>query len=371
MTKGSLHRKVLFHLGHPAHFHLFKHVISKLKESNSAVFILIKKKDVLENLVRSSGWEYTNILEGGRKDSKLGIAKGMLLQDLRLFQFCRKHKPGLLIGTSFAISHVGKILGIPSINVNEDDAGVVPLYARMAYPWASVILSPTACSNGKWEHKTIHYQGYHELAYLHPNHFSPDAEIVKKYIPAKTTYCLLRFAKLTAHHDEGVSGISDELAMRLIERLRPHMQVVITSERPLSPELEPYRLAVSPEDMHDVMGFARLYIGDSQTMAAEAGVLGIPYIRYNDFVGRIGYLEEMENHYQLGRGIKPGNEQVLLEAVEELIMNENLANHWQQKRQQMLSEKIDFSKFMVWFIQQYPGSVQIFRDNPKNPRIPG
>ena len=42
------------------------------------------------------------------------------------------------------------------------------------------------------------------------------------------------------------------------------------------------------------MAFASLYIGDSQTMAAEAGVLGVPFVRFNDFVGRIGYLRELE-----------------------------------------------------------------------------
>ena len=36
------------------------------------------------------------------------------------------------------------------------------------------------------------------------------------------------------------------------------------------------------------VAFASLYIGDSQTMAAEAGVLGVPFVRFNDFVGRLG-----------------------------------------------------------------------------------
>ncbi len=55
--------------------------------------------------------------------------------------------------------------------------------------------------------------------------------------------------------------------------------------------------------MHHVMAFASLYIGDSQTMAAEAGVLGVPFVRFNDFVGRIGYLRELEDTYHLGYGI--------------------------------------------------------------------
>lgn len=51
------------------------------------------------------------------------------------------------------------------------------------------------------------------------------------------------------------------------------------------------------------MVFASLYIGDSQTMSAEAGVLGVPFVRFNDFVGRIGYLRELEDVYELGYGI--------------------------------------------------------------------
>jgi anthranilate/para-aminobenzoate synthase component II len=69
--------------------------------------------------------------------------------------------------------------------------------------------------------------------------------------------------------------------------------------------------------MHHVMAFASLYIGDSQTMAAEAGVLGIPFIRFNDFVGRISYLDELENKYELGYGIKTNEEEKLFTEVPE------------------------------------------------------
>ena len=51
------------------------------------------------------------------------------------------------------------------------------------------------------------------------------------------------------------------------------------------------------------MVFSSLYFGDSQTMAAEAWVLGVPFVRFNDFVGRTGYLRELEDVYELGYGI--------------------------------------------------------------------
>lgn len=356
--------KILFHLGHPAHFHLFRNVIRNLKDKDHEIFILIKKKDVLEELLQEEGMEYFNLLPGGRKDSKMGIALGQLKQDVRMWKFVRKYKPDLLVGTSVTISHVGKLTGTPSVNINEDDAYVVPLYSKMAYPFAHVIVSPDPCNNGKWERKSIHYAGYHELAYLHPNHFQPDREVVEKYISTNDPYFILRFAKLGAHHDKGIKGITDEIAMQLTELLKSHGRILISSERALIPELEQYRIAINPVDMHHIMAYASLYIGDSQTMAAEAGVLGTPFIRFNDFVGKIGYLNEIENHYNLGVGIKTSEVDVLLETTEEMAQNGSLQDEFKFRRLQMMEEKIDVAQFLTWFIEQYPSSAKMMKQNP-------
>lgn len=351
--------KILFHLGHPAHFHLFKIVIGNLKNSGHQVFILIKKKDVLEDLLEQEQMDYFNILPEGRKDSMIGMAMGQIKQDLRMWKFVKKHKPDLLVGTSVAISHVGKLTGIPSINVNEDDAHIVPFYSKMAYPFASVIVSPDPCNNGKWEHKSVHYNGYHELAYLHPNHFQPDREIADQYISTNGPYYILRFAKLGAHHDKGIKGINNEIALEIIELLKSHGRILITSERELIPELEQYRIAINPIHMHHIMAFASLYIGDSQTMAAEAGVLGTPFIRFNDFVGRIGYLNELENKYKLGVGIRSNEVDRLLKVVEEMAQNKQLRDANKFRRLEMLEDKMDVAQFLTWFIGQYPESEKV------------
>lgn len=356
--------KILFHLGHPAHFHLFKNTITGLSNHGHKITILIKKKDVLEDLLKASGLEYKNILPHGRKDNKVSIAIGQLKQDSKLLSYCIRNRQNLLVGTSVAISHVGKVLCIPSINVNEDDADVVPLYAKLAYPWATEILSPGVCRMGKWEKKTTHYNSYHELAYLHPQHFTANQLIAKKYVDINKRYFIIRFAKLGAHHDEGIKGISNELSVKLVNILSPHGNVYITSERQLSEELEQYRIQINPIDMHHVMAFASLYIGDSQTMAAEAGVLGVPFVRYNGFVGRIGYLDEIENKYQLGYGIKPEYPDELLKKVEELVQNKNTISHFKAKRSLMLEEKINYSEFLIWFIEQYPESKKKMDMNP-------
>tara|TARA_Y100001935_G_C17307058_1_gene513013 strand:+ start:2309 stop:3406 length:1098 start_codon:yes stop_codon:yes gene_type:complete len=348
--------KILFHLGHPAHFHLFKNTILNLTQQGHKTSIIIKKKDILEELLINEGLKYKNILPEGRKNSKISIAIGLLKQDFQILKYCLKYKPNLLVGTSVPICHVGKFLGIPSINLNEDDASVVPLYSKLAYPFADIILSPTCCNNMKWDKKTIKYPGFHELAYLHPNNFKPNIKVCEKYIDTKEPFFILRFSSLNAHHDKGVKGINDKIALKLIEIIKPHGKVLITSERPLNSLLEKYRIKINPLDMHNFLAFAKMYIGDSQTMAAEAGVLGTPFIRFNDFVSKIGYLNEIENKYNLGYGFKPIEIDKMFSKIKELLFEADLKQKWIYKKNKMINDKIDVSEFLTWFISDYPKS---------------
>ena len=42
----------------------------------------------------------------------------------------------------------------------------------------------------------------------------------------------------------------------------------------------------------------------------------------------------------------------------------NLKEEWQVRRQKMLVDKIDVSAFYVWFIENYPESARIMKENP-------
>jgi predicted glycosyltransferase len=346
--------KILVYLGHPAHFHNYKNTITALKEHGHEVEILIKKKDILEDLLKNAGIPYHNILEEGRTNSKWGIFLGLLKRTIRMNRFCRQFHPDILTGSSVENSWIGPMRHIPVINIGEDDASIVPIYARLTYPGASVILCPDSCSCGKWDYKAVKYHGYQELGYLHPENFTPDKTVANKYIDTEKPYFLMRFSGLKAHHDTGVRGINNQIARKLISLLEPHGNVYITSERPLSEDLEPYRIAINPLDIHHVMAFADIYLGDSQTMAIEAGVLGVPFIRFNDFVGQIGVLSELEDGYKLGFGIKPDQEEKLYETVTSLLNMDNRKEVFQSRRQKMLSESINFADFLTNYIESYP-----------------
>lgn len=355
---------IVVQLSHPAHFHLYKITIKNLLDKGHKVYVLIKSKDILEDLMQNAGLPYYNILEDSKRRNKFDVLLDMFKKDWRILKFCKKHKIDLLTGSTPEVAHVGWLLNKKAIVVGEDDAAVVPAFGKVAGPFVQTVLSPIVCSNGKYDGKTTKYKSNQELAYLHPNHFSPEKSIVEKYFSADKPYFIFRFAKLNAHHDSGIQGINTEIAQKLIDLLKPHGDIYITAERELEPQFEQYRIKINPLDMHHVMAFADLYIGDSQTMAAEAGVLGVPFVRFNDFVGRIGYLRELEDDYQLGFGVKPSEVNRLYQVVEELLQMPNRKAVFQERRQKMLSDKIDFAKFLTWFLESYPQSKQIMKEDP-------
>lgn len=341
---------VLAYLGHPAHFHLFKETIKDLQAKSHKVIIVIKSKDVLEKLLIDSHLEYINIVPSQKQNGTIAKYFNLLNRLLALTKLILKHKPHKLIGSAAELAILGKIFHIPSYVFFEDDFEAVPKFAKIAGPLATYLVCPNCCSAWKWNDKKIGYNSYHELAYLHPNHFTPDINKVKGIFDLNTKNFILRFAQLTAYHDVGKSGITTQVAQTLIDLLAPHGNIYITSERPLEPQFEKYRIQISPLDIHHALYFADMYIGDSQTMTAEAAVLGTPAIRFNDFVGELAYLEELEHTYHLTFGIKTNHPNILIQKTKELLEIPDLKEEWSKRRTYMLSKSINFAEFMTSLI---------------------
>lgn len=354
----------LFMISHPAHFHMFKHTIENLRSAGNKVVIVIRPKDVLEQLCIDYGWDFIKTKDRPKKGGLLGLFIPLLEKTKEVYRIAKKEKPCMLIGSDGVLAYVGTLLGIPSFECYEDDAQAIKLYALMFFPFYTNVVSPRVTDAWLWNKKKIGYESYHELGYLHPNQFTPDKSVVEKYFSLDEPYFLIRFAQLTAHHDVGIHGINTEIAQKIIEMLKPHGRIFITSERPLEPQFEPYRIKVAPLDMHHVMAFADLYIGDSQTMAAEAGVLGTPFVRLNDFVGRLSYLNELENDYKLGYGHKTNDVEGFYRSIATWLNTPNRKEICAGRRQKMLSEKIDYAQFLTWFVENYPQSAQTMKENP-------
>lgn len=321
--------------------------------------ILIKSKDILEQLLIENNEAYTNILPEGRKSGRLGFLGGLIKRDIRLFQNTKNKTYHIFIGTDPSLAHVGLIKGIPAITVLEDDIEIIPQLARITFPFTMLILTPQECKTGKYERKTIHYRGYMKLAYLHPNHFKKKAAILKQ------PYFLIRISKLDAYHDSRIKGFTVPLLKEVIFKLEKKGTVYISSEGKLDESLKNYELKINPAEMQQVLANASMLISDSQSMTMEAAMLGIPSIRFSDFAGRISVLEELENKYGLTFGISANFSEKLFDKIDELMAFPDLEMEFQRRRELMLKDKIDVTAFLIWFIENFPKSVDIMKENPE------
>lgn len=356
----------MFFIVHPSKFHTFRHTINALQSRGHVVDVLITAKDVLEELVRTEGWTYKNIFPEGRKikgiPTYLSAGINTLRTIIRLERFLWGKKYDLFITDDLLVIN-GYFRKTPTILFQDDDVTAVP-ESVVLHRFATYILSQFVSDMGRYSYKKLPFHGYKELGSLHPKQFQPNQKVVRQFNPEMCRYFILRLVALRATHDVGKTGLSNDDVQRLVKILERHGKVFITSERTLPDQFEKYRINIKVNEIAHALYFADLLIADSQTMSAEAGVLGTPYIRFNDFVGRISYLDELENKYKLGFGIKTSEKNKLFAKVEELLKVENIKSEWTNKRERMLEEKIDMTSFMVWLFEQYPESKNKLSENP-------
>jgi predicted glycosyltransferase len=353
---------ILFEVNHPGQVHLLRHTYHQLLKRNHKLFVITKKDKMINHLLDFYNISY--ILLGEKGSGIHGKIFKQLHFDFQALKLVLKHKITLGVGSSITNDHVAAITKMNSIHLSDDDPEMVPLINNFSYPFADVILSPDCLSFLKYKNKNIGYAGYHELAYLHPNRFNPNPEVIHKIgIKETDTFFILRFVALIGHHDHGHAGISLEQKRKLIELLKPHGRIFITSEKNIEPEFEEYRLPVPPEDIHSLMYYATMFLGDSQTMTSEAAILGTPALKCNTFAGKLSVPNQIEDKYGLCYSYQPSDFHAFFNHTKQLIETKDLKKIWAQKRQIFLNDKIDVTSFFVWFIENYPASLKTIRED--------
>jgi uncharacterized protein len=350
--------RYLFFIVHPSKFLLYRRCIEALKKQGHAVEIAIAGKDVLESLVKESGWEYKNLFPKGRRPSGSGRIRiwvsmtwYFLLTLWRLYRLTSGKKYTLFEGDCLTI--IGRIRKVPSVLFIDDDFSITPAN-RVLYKPATAIISPSVTDLGPFNHKKIGLNTYKELAWLHPDVFKADISIAAKANPGMAPYAFLRLVSLTASHDAGKKGLSNAQLDILIHLLEKKYRVFISSERKLPEHLRRYIPDLSPHEITHLLSFADLYIGDSQTMTSEACLLGVPSLRINDFAGKISVMEEKESRFDLCYSYKTSEFDSLLERLHQLMATERLREIWAEKRKKMLDEIQNPSEMLTdFFLHPY------------------
>lgn len=344
---------ILIDIGHPGHVHLLHGVAEELKRHGHTLFYSVRNIPIAKRLMTHYGMiPYIDL--GDKKDSLLGKAQTILQQDIQIANFIRKNHIDLGLSSGLVLSHVSKLSHMKSYVFDDDDDIVEPLSVKFEHPLSDVVFTPD-CIRRKTK-QAVYYAGTHELAYLHPKRFTPDLTVLQHAgIQPDERFFIMRFVALKGHHDVGQQGLTLEQKKALVELLKPHGRVIITSERAIEPEFEQYRLPVPPEEIHSLMAYSAMFLGDSQTMTSEAAVLGVPALKCNTFAGRLSVPNMLEQRFDLCYAYQPQQFEEMYSHIERLLARdpEGLKNEWQKKRQRMLAEMIDPTEFFVNYIEEH------------------
>lgn len=292
--------RYLFYFVHPSKFHLFRVTINKLKEEGHHVDIIINSKDVLENLMKQEGWQYTNIFPNGRnvsnKPSLLSSALKFIITIIKLENFLFKNKRYDKFITDDSLVVNGILHRTKSFIFNDNDIITIKINKILFY-FADVIISPEATELGNFTYKKKSFKGNKALAHLHPDLFNVNNQVLEKYNLEKNKYCIIRTALLNATHDIGKNiGITDKDLNKLINYLLlKNIKPIIIAERTIQKEHERFIYKGKPIDLPSILFYSLFVITDSGTIATEAAVLGVPNFLINLLAKKVGVHHELKN----------------------------------------------------------------------------
>jgi predicted glycosyltransferase len=265
-----------------------------------------------------------------------------------------------LFVTDDLTTFIGRIIGVPSIFITDDDLSAVP-ESWILMITANHIFSPEICDLGKYNSKKIGYLGYKCLAHLHPNHFTSSIDYIDESYKNEP-YFFIRTVSATSTHDLGRKGLTDDTIRKIIDILKNHGKIILNSERKLPEDLQKYVYNFNKNDVAHYLYHAKIFISDSTTMCAEAGILGTPSLEVNDWHTDFKQYQELYD-YGLLQGFYTNQINKLLETIQQILSNNNSKRIQLDNKNKMLKEKIDVSQFLAWICKDYPNSsTQYFKD---------
>jgi predicted glycosyltransferase len=332
-------KHILIDIGHPAHVHLFRNFIAYLKENSIRHTVTSRNKDVTEALLEHYDIQHEII---SRQSS--GLVRQFLeflTRTLRILRLHRRSPFTLALGTSVSIGYLTLLTfgRVRSYNFCEDDDDTIPLQSTLAYPFSSRIVNPKCIRFKRWRHKRILLPSYHELAYLHQSRFTPDPSILEKYDLQQNKFLILRLSSLSAHHDREERGIPSELIPR-IRHLAGGRTIIESHETKRTHSIEPW-------DMIQLLYFASMLICDSQTMTAEAAILGTPTVRISTFKNRLSCIEEIEAESLHAFSFLPEETASIEASVKRLMDQPPSQQDRMTSRAGILQHRIDLTSWMI------------------------
>jgi predicted glycosyltransferase len=338
--------KILVDLNHPVDVNFFKNAVKAWTGQHGCqVDITLQPRGKLVAILQSELPGYHFVSMGTFQKT---MVRKMLMHAWRFPQFLNHVRRGRYdVVTSFGgivVSHATWLLRKPSVIFDDDIEYGIGYWPYK--PFATRLLLPAQVpASGK---NIMRYNGFKELAYLHPNYFRPDAGALAEYGLEPSGYVFVReVSKVSGNYAHletgGLAGVCAEVTKR-------GLKVVLSLEdKSLADQFAPYCIILQEpvKDIYSLMHFARLTISSGDTMARESCLTGTPviytggrYMSVNTELVKKGIFFEPDVEHPTMSMVSMIIKQNVKERTRETV-RQALSNEWEDTTKVIVSNVLD------------------------------
>lgn len=265
---------IIFDITHFPHVNLYKNIIKFLIHKNYVVHVALRPRGNMISIFEKECPNVPYISIGRHRRTVSGKIVDLIKRDMGLFKYFMKNKIDIGIGTGFNITHIAPLFGKPSIMFVDDVEYKLTYY--LYKPFATYVVMPQHIpANGK---NILKYNGFKELAYLHPDYFKPDEKALEPYNLQPLEYVFIREVSSASLN---YRNMEEGKLAKIIDYLKEKGLKVILSieDKSLINLFENCIIIEEPiEDVHSLLKYALFTISSGDSMARESCLVGTPSI---------------------------------------------------------------------------------------------
>lgn len=341
--------KIIVDILHPAHINFFNNAlrILKIDYGVDCELTILPRPGVVPIIQKEyGGMPFTCI--GKYRSSLAGKVLCLIKRTKLLIKYLRSTNFDLVSSVgSYGIAQAAYFLRKPSVIFTDD------IEYKFSYesfkPFATRIVLPS--QNMVIGKKIVKYSGFKELAYLHPNYFTSNEEVLVEYGLKPSKYVFIREVSSSSLNYRNL--IQGQLA-NVCHYLRGmDLEVVLSLENKSLRDIFEGQCIILREpvsDIHSLLHFASLTISSGDSMARESCLVGTPSI----YTGgrKMSVNKELEDKSCLFRIDADKTDQILDKIIEiiennvkkktEKTIKKSIDKEWEDTTRVIIDNLIDF-----------------------------
>ena len=265
---------VIIDITHYPHVNFYKHAIKILIEKNVDVHVILRPRGKLVSIFQKECPNVPFVLIGQHRKTIYGKMFDLVERDIAFLKYLRKTE--FNAGTGFGsinIAHTTRFFGKPAIIFGDDIEYKLVYY--LIKPFATKLVMSSS-AHGK---NLLKYNGFKELAYLHPNHFKPDKKALEPYDLNQYEYVFIReVSSASLNYRKMEMGKLSKILNYLKEK---DLKIVLSIEdKSLINLFKDHCIILKEpvEDIHSLLHFAAFTVSSGDSIARESCLVGTPAI---------------------------------------------------------------------------------------------